>query len=164
MNVESLSQIIKMAIEKYDTICLKYSEHIINKNTQFGNNEDTIKFNFNDYVEEYDCELLGYFDNQNNIWIYSWVLTNRNLSSTKISRELLEYGLKLEPNSNTDEHYMIKSLLVNSRIQIEESLQLDINLALYTSLLRDKIKFIYPQIIYLDESNKNFVTFYYLIK
>ena len=58
---------------------------------------------------------------------------------------------------------MIKSLLVNSRIQIEESIQLDINLALYTSLLRDKIKFIYPRRIQLDESNKIFITYYYLI-
>ena len=132
MNVESLSQTIKMAIEKYDTICLKYKEYI-NKNAQIEGAGNKIKFNFDDYEEEFDCEILGYFDNQNNIWIYSWVLTNRNLSDTKISRELLEYGLKLEPNSNTDEHFMIKSLLVNSRIQIEESLQLDINLALYTS-------------------------------
>ena len=40
---------------------------------------------------------------------------------TKISRELLEYGLKLEPESSTNDHFMIKSLLANSRIQIEES-------------------------------------------
>jgi len=163
MNVESLSQTIKMAIEKYDTICFKYKDYIYNKNVQFENNDDIIKFNFDDKIEKFDCELLGYFDNQNNIWIYSWVL-NRNLSHTKISRELLEYGLKLEQDSNTDEHFLIKSLLVNSRIQINESLQLDINLAIYTSLLRDKIKFIYPHINYLDDSKKNFITFYLLIK
>ena len=59
---------------------------------------------------------------------------------------------------------MIKALLVNSRIIIEESVQLDINLAIYSSLMRDKIKFIFPRIRYLDESKNNFVTFYYLIK
>jgi len=164
MNVESLSQTIKMAIEKYDTICFKYKDYINNKNIQFENNDDIIKFIFDNYYEDFNCELLGYLDNQNHIWIYSWVLNNRTLSHTKISRELLEYGLKLEPDSNTDEHFLIKSLLVNSRIQIDESLQLDINLAIYTSLLRDKIKFIYPEKRYLDDSNKNFVTYYYLIK
>ena len=163
MNVESLSQTIKLAIEKYDNICKKYNKYIKNTNVSIINDEKFI-FKFDDYEDEFDCEFLGYFDNQNLIWIYSWVLTNIDSIKTKISRELLEYGLKLEPSSNTDEHFMIKSLLVNSRIQIEESIQLDINLALYTSLLRDKIKFIYPRKVLLDEFNENFITYYYLIK
>ena len=163
MNVESLSQNIRISLEKYDFICKKY-EKFINHDNILIENDVKITFKFDDYFDEYSCEFLGYFDNQNLIWIYSWVLPNYDLNKTKISRELLEYGLKLEPDSNTDEHFMIKSLLVNSRIQIEESIQLDINLALYTSLLRDKIKFIYPKILYLDESKKNFITFYYLIK
>jgi hypothetical protein len=164
MNVESLSQTIKIAIEKYDNICEKNNKYIKNRNISILNDKNQIKFIFDNYTEDFDCELLGYFDNQNNIWIYSWVLTNIESSLTKTSKELLEYGLKLEPDTNTDEHFMIKSLLVNSRIQIEESIQLDINLALYTSLLKDKIKFIYPKISYIDESHKNFITFYYLIK
>jgi hypothetical protein len=161
MNVESLSQTIKLAIEKYDEIYKRYDKYIKNINVSI---RDDVKITFNDFEDEFDCEFLGYFDNQNLIWIYSWVFTNIELSRIKISKELLEYGLKLEPDTNTDEHFMIKSLLVNSRIQIEELIQLDINLALYTSLLRDKIKFIYPKILYLDESKKKFITFYYLIK
>jgi len=164
MNVESLSQTIKIAIEKYDDICEKNNKYIKNKNINILNDKNQIKFIFDNYYEDFNCELLGYFDNQNHIWIYSWVLTNIESFLTKTSKELLEYGLKLEPDTNTDEHFMIKSLLVNSRIQIEESIQLDINLALYTSLLKDKIKFIYPHLQYLDESKKNFITFYYLIK
>jgi hypothetical protein len=163
MNVESLSQTIKLALEKYDNICVNYHDYIINNNV-FIETKDKIIFNFDNRKETFDYELLGYFDNQNLIWIYSWVLPNIDLETTKISRELLEYGLKLEPDSNTDEHFMIKSLLLNSRIQIDEVIQLEINLALYTSLLRDKIKFIYPYNISLDELNKNFLTFYYLIK
>jgi hypothetical protein len=163
MNVESLSQTIKLALEKYDNICVNYHDYIINNNV-FIETKDKIIFNFDNRKETFDYELLGYFDNQNLIWIYSWVLPNIDLETTKISRELLEYGLKLEPDSNTDEHFMIKSLLLNSRIQIDELIQLEINLALYTSLLRDKIKFIYPYSVSLDELNKNFLTFYYLIK
>ena len=163
MNVESLSQTIKNSLEKYDSVCMKYEKYILNNQTTFQNDTKVI-FDFNDTKIDFDCELLGYFDNQNFIWIYGWVLPNINPKTIKISRELLEYGLKLEPDSNTDEHYMIKSLLLNSRIKIEESIQLDINLALYTSLLRDKIKFIYPRRIYLDDFKKNFITQYYLIK
>ena len=161
MNVESLSQNIKMALEKYDTTCKIYEKYINNNNISIKNDLE-ITFNFDNNSDEFNCEILGYFDNQNLIWIYSWVLSNVDLKKTKFSRELLDYGLKLEPDSNTDENFMIKSLLVNSRIQIQESIQLDINLAIYTSLLRDKIKFIYPRRTQLDETN--YITFYYLVK
>ena len=36
-------------------------------------NMDLIIFNNKD---EFDFELLGYFDNQTNIWIWAWVLPN----------------------------------------------------------------------------------------
>ena len=128
---------------------------------KFQKNIRSFKKAFFYKFHNFEYEFLGYFDNQNHIWIWSWVFPRSNMKETKISRELLEYGLKLEPESNTHDHFMIKSLLVNSRIQIEESIQLEINLAIYTSLLRDKIKFIFPYIIQLD---KSFITIYYVIK
>jgi len=59
---------------------------------------------------------------------------------------------------------MLKGILVNSRIKIDELVQLDVNLALYTYLLKDKIKFIYPHKKYIDQTNTKYVTFYYLIR
>jgi hypothetical protein len=167
MNTESLSQTIKNALEKYDNINEKYISYINNPNFDLiisGENEDQIRFNFDNTYDDFEYEYLGYFDNQNYIWIWSWVFPRASMKETKISRELLEYGLKLEPESNTYDHFMIKSLLVNSRIQIEESIQLEINLAIYTSLLRDKIKFIFPVKRIIDDSNQNFITNYYIIK
>lgn len=163
MNTESLSQTIKNALEKYDNINEKYISYINNPNFVFST-EDQIRFNLDNTYDNFEYEHMGSFDNQNHIWIWSWVFPKSNMKKTKISRELLDYGLKLEPESNTYDHFMIKSLLVNSRIQIEESIQLEINLAIYTSLLRDKIKFIFPNIIPLDQSNQTFMTNYYLIK
>ncbi len=165
MNTESLSQTIKNALEKYDNINEKYSSYINNPNVFLGSETpDQIRFNFDNTYDNFEYENLGYFDNQNHIWIWSWVFPRVSMKETKISRELLEYGLKLEPESNTHDHFMIKSLLVNSRIQIEESTQLEINLAIYTSLLRDKIKFIFPHKRIIDDSNQNFITNYYVIK
>jgi hypothetical protein len=54
-------------------------------------------------------------------------------------------------------------MLVNSRIQIEEETQLDINLAIYNYLLKERIKFIYPYKRYLDKERQKYVTYYFLI-
>ena len=98
------------------------------------------------------------------IWIWGWVLSYLNHKDISLCKFLLEYGLKLEPETTTQEHLMIKGILVNSRIKIDEIVQLDINLAIYAYLLRDKIKFIYPSKIFTDQTNTKYVTFYYLIK
>ena len=36
----------------------------------------------NDKTKLFDCEILGYFDNQNNIWFWSWVLLVYNNNET----------------------------------------------------------------------------------
>lgn len=164
MDIESLSQTIKKSLENFDNQNLKYIDYIKNENFKIDEHTDDITFNFNDYSKTLQYEILGYFDNQSNIWIWGWLLGDLESQFTKASRELLEYGLKLEPKSNSYDHFMIKALLVNSRIHIEESIQLDINIAIYSSLMRNKIKFIFPRIRYLDESKTKFVTFYYLVK
>lgn len=110
----------------------------------------------------YDYELLAYFDEHEKIWIWAWLLSTLENTQNKLSRDLLNWGLDLSPSSNTDDHYMFKSLLVNSRIRIDESVQLDINLALCSYLLRDRILFIYPNKKYID--NDKYIIFYYLIK
>ena len=143
---------------------MKYFEYIKNTNFKIDEITDNITFYFDDASEEFEYEILGYFDNQNHIWIWGWLLGDLESQFTQTSRELLEYGLKLEPKSSNNDHFMIKALLVNSRIQIEELVQLEINLSIYSSLMREKIKFIFPRIRYIDESKTKYVTFYYLVK
>ena len=91
-------------------------------------------------------------------------ICNINYEKTKICRDLLEYGLKLEPSSNSGEHYILKSLLLNSRILLDEYVQLENNLAIISYILKDNILFIYPRILYIDENKQKFITIYYLIK
>jgi hypothetical protein len=168
MENDSLNQFIKKALQHYDTQNLANIKilYVPDSNVKFSLNTDTITFILDDKEETFDFEMLGYFDNQVNIWIWAWLLTNLNSEQTKISRELLNYGLKLEPTSNSIEHFFIKSLLVNSRISIEEDIQLETNLAIFSYIIKNKIKFIYPRKRYLENSNNtgNYVTFYYLIK
>ena len=167
METETLNQLIKKALNQYDNQCFKYLEilKVDHQNVRFNATNTEITFTLDSGEEKiYDFEMLGYFDNQNKVWIWGWLLTNLGSDQTRISRELLEYGLKLEPNSNSTEHFYIKTLLVNSRISIEEDIQLDTNLAICSYLSKNKILFIYPRRRYLDNSKTNYVTFYYLIK
>lgn len=167
METESLTQLIKKALTQYDNQCLKYLEilKVDHENVRFNITNTEITFTLDSGEEKiYDFEILGYFDYQNKVWIWGWLLTNLGSDQTKICRELLEYGLKLEPNSNSTEHFYIKTLLVNSRISIEEDIQLDTNLAICSYLSKNKILFIYPRRRYLDNTKTNYVTFYYLIK
>lgn len=165
MDNDSLNQFIKKALQHYDNQNLTNKEILDVQDSQvkFSLETNTIIFKLDEKEKTFDFEMLGYFDNQSHVWIWAWLLTDLNSEQTKMSRELLNYGLKLESTSNSIEHFFIKSLLVNSRISIEEDIQLDTNLAICSYIIKNKIKFIYPRKRYIDKSN-NYVTFYYLIK
>jgi hypothetical protein len=165
METESLNQTIKKAIEHFDeqNWNYKYLAHV--QNVKFDESDSSITFiKDNNEKEYYNYELLGYFDNPNGVWIWGWVLADFNYRDTPQCKYLLDYGLKLEPKSATLEQAMIKGTLVNSRIKIEEFVQLEINLALYSYLVKDRIKFIYGRKKYLDDKTDKYVTFYYFIK
>lgn len=168
MENDSLNQFIKRALQHYDNQNLENIEilYVPDSDVRFSLDDNTITFKLGEKDKIFDFEMLGYFDNQTNIWVWAWLLTNLNSEQTKMSRELLNYGLKLEPSSNSIEHFFIKSLLVNSRIIIEEDIQLETNLGIFSYIIKNKIKFIYPRKRYLENSNNisNYVTFYYLIK
>jgi len=165
MEFESLSDTVKKALEHYDSQNWDYRTLNQIQDVKFDELESSLTFFLdNDKKEIRQYELLGYYDNQNNVWIWGWVLSDFNYKDTPLCKYLLDYGLKLEPKSATMEQTMIKGILVNSRIKIEEKVQLDINLAIYSYLIKDRIKFIYGRKRYLDKSLDKYVTFYYLIK
>ena len=165
MEIGSLNQFIKKALDYYDNQKLKYSNMINLNKIKYDETNNTIIFT-DENMKEYDFmfETLGYFDNSTQIWIWGWLMHNIKSNQTRICRDLLAYGLKLEPDTILEEHNFIKSLLVNSRIMIDEDTQLETNLAICAYLVRDKFKFIYPRKLYLDDSKKTFITFYLLIK
>jgi len=164
MEFEFLSETVKKALSHYDNQNWNFNTLINNQDIKFDLENGTITFFFNDNNKIYNYEFLGYYDNQNGVWIWGWVLGDFNYKYTSQCRYLLDYGLKLEPKSATFEQSMIKGILVNSRIKIEEDNQLEVNLALYSYLIKDRIKFIYGNKKYLDNTSNNYVTFYYLIK
>lgn len=150
MESSSLNQYIKTSLEYYDKQKFKYNEMInskkINHEEHQLDDDDTIKiYNNNNLLYEGSVEYLGMFDRINFIWCWGWALPNYSSSKTKISRGLLDYGLSIEPENISEEHLLIKNLLVNTRIKIEEDIVLETNIAIISYLLRSKCKFIYPK-------------------
>lgn len=152
-----LKEFIKLALQYYDEQNYTYRNIITTKKVKFDLINDVILLN----NQEFSFQVLGYFDNQTNIWIWSWVLPDLNYEKTQLARDLLFYGLKLEPSTNSTEHFIIRSLLVNSRILLEDFIQLDTYLAIISFIIKDKILFIYHRIRYLNDNN--YITIYYLI-
>ncbi len=111
----------------------------------------------------FDTEILGVFNHQSNVFIWSWSLPYLRMDETIISKELLNYGLKLVPNSNTISHYYIKTLLINARNYIESDFDLDLILAIASYILKNKYNFIYPTKIY-NNQQQLIMTSFSLIK
>jgi hypothetical protein len=162
------NNLIKKSLEYYDKQQTKHKYYCNNIDLIVNNKETIITIvdseNINNIKLKTRYEILGMFDNQTKVWIWAWLLPFLNLTETVISRKLLEYGLKLEPNSNTDDHLYVKSQLLNSRLLIEDSIELDIHLALVSYLVKDLYLFVIPFTTYYNDEKTKYSTIYYLIK
>jgi hypothetical protein len=148
-------------------------------NTEFLDNEDFLQnimgfeselINFNLIEEINDInsllnkkiinnyQVLGEFNFKKNMWYWSYILPKYSSNLTLESRNLLNYGAKIDENNN-QEQLLIKNILINSSIKIKEYINIIfiINVAQY--LLKD-IEKIYKKktndtiIFYIVQYNK----------
>ena len=160
-----ITDLIKKSLIYFDNQNNKYNKFL--KNTKIHINEKKIlnikdDKNIDDSLK-FETEILGIFNHQPNVFLWSWSLPYLATNETKISKELLNYGLKLEPSSNTVSHFFLKSLLVNARNYIESDFDLDLILALSSYILKEKYSFIYPTNTY-NKEKKIIITTYFLVK
>jgi len=131
---------------------------------------------------KFDYEIIGIFDENTQVW--SWAYSAPFVPSflKKESEFIHNYGLKqnifpIQEQKNDNAFklqndlfnedgnleqisvlaFYLKTIFVNSRILINNDLELDIILGLVSYLLKDRIRFIYP------DSNDGIIT-YYLLK
>lgn len=159
-----IKEFIRTRLDKFDESNKKYNHLIENSNIKIEDKEGIINIIFNDEtgknIYESKATILGTMDVGTNIWLWAWVTPYFSSSQTKDSRELLQYGLELEPDNNSNIHFYIKSHFVNSRIYFDSNITFDIHLAL-SLYISKKTKFIYPRIRKLEGGNTIIV--YYLI-
>ena len=133
-----------------------------------GLNSNLLYVNRSEYVDNINSlldkqiidnyEVLGEYNFKKSIWYWSYILPKYSNNLTLESRNLLNYGAKIE-ESNNNEQLLIKSVLINSTIKIKEYINIIfiINIAQY---LLKNIKNIYKKktndsiIFYIVKYNK----------
>jgi hypothetical protein len=77
-------------------------------------------------------QVLGEFNFKKNMWYWSYILPKYSSNLTQESRNLLNYGAKIDENNN-QEQLLIKNILINSSIKIKEYINIIfiINVAQY---------------------------------
>lgn len=71
-------------------------------------------------------EILAIYLPNQHIWKWGWSIPSFPQKYTFISRKILEYAFNLE----TDKEFFLRSKLINSKIDIVNNLQIDINIAI----------------------------------
>jgi hypothetical protein len=153
-----ISDFIKKSLNYFD---IQNDENKIYSNKYYQINDDRLINKETNEIIRIEREVLGVFYHDTQVFIWSWVIPNLSINETKVARELLNYGLKLDPKSNTLDHYYLKTLLVNSRIHIKNDIELNLIQAISSYLLKDKIDFIYA---YSPSGTKILLTTFYIIK
>ncbi len=159
MNVQD---IIGKALIQYDTV--QPTIRFLKKNTYYGgektdNNWKRTIFTFTDkktekIILETEVELLAIYYDKYNIWSWAWAQADLLESENYLAKEILIYALKL----GTELSY-IKSILTTSRGVIKDVTQVDINLAIASSIIKQP--YIYPFVYSIE--NYNLVYYFVLL-
>ena len=155
-----LEIILKKALINYDKMNLKYKEVLDSKNYTINQEENIIYFP--DLDKKFKYNILGYFDNDLKIWIWSWAIPNFKYNDLYIVKKLLDYGIKIDSdNKKGKSQYFIKSQLTSSRFIINNKNQMDIHLSLVRELLANFFDFTYTA---RKKNNVNSLNIYYILK
>lgn len=157
MNVQ---HIISEALISYDSAkpVIRYlQEYAYFEGIKSGSDTERTKFKFidketNEVLVDTEVETLAIFYDKLNVWSWAWSQTGLTNAENYLSKETLLYALKL----GSDLSYL-KSILTTSRGVIKDITQIDINLAIGSSIIKQP--YIYPFIYKIDNNH----LIYYLI-
>lgn len=104
-------------------------------------------------VIETEVEVLGIFYDKYNVWSWAWSHIGLTNAENYLSKEILIYALKL----GSDLAYL-KSILTTSRGEVKDKIQIDINLAIGASIIKQP--YIYP---FEYSINNNHLIYYFIL-
>ena len=157
----SVQSIISNALIGYDTAqpLIRYllkNTYLEGNKTNTDSERTTFKFidnKTNKIILETEVEILAVFYDKLNVWSWAWSQTGLFNSENYLSKEILLYALKL----GSDLSY-IKSILTKSRGIITDHNQIDVNLAIGTSIIKQP--YVYPFIYSIDN---NHLIYYFIL-
>ncbi len=178
MSDNLMNEDIKSALEYYDSNQPSVNE-IINKTAYLKKQDNQ---NITDEIFFYDknkkliyksaYELIAVYMPSMSTWKWAWSLPTAKKKSTFFSRKILEYAFNLDE----EKEFLLRSTLINSKIKIDNNLQLDIYLSLTAKLSKkpfilktfnapielDDGYFPFKE-INEDPNNENYMIYYLLI-
>jgi hypothetical protein len=104
-----------------------------------------------------DHQIIGIYDSREHAWQWAWSLTMFEKYEIKLSKSVLNYGLDLP----MDEFAGLKTHLVNSRFKIVDTVQIDLYLALFAYLTKNKY-ITYTEI--KSTNDNNFIRWYMVLE
>jgi hypothetical protein len=159
-----IKEFIRTRLDNFDKSNEKYNYLLDANSIKINKKNDLLYLSFSDKndknIYEGQTTVLGSLDLNTNIWLWAWVTPYVSSEESKDSRDILKYGLELEPYNNSNIHFYIKSHFVNSRIYFDSDVTFDIHLALSLYITK-KTKFIYPREVNLEGDRK--IVVYYLV-
>ena len=152
--MSNIQDIISQSLVYYDKSqpVIKYLyNNTFRLNNNINSNYRRIIFEFYDritreLVVSTEVELLGMYYNKYKIWEWAWANPGLRISENYLSKEILRWALSLDIDMTT-----IKSILITSRDEIKDNIQIDINVALGASILKQP--YIYTYNYYINGFN-----------
>lgn len=157
----TVQHIINQSLIQYDE-AKPVINYLLNKtyvqSTRFGDDFHRTIFKFMDketdeVLLETEVETMSVYYDKLKVWSWSWSQVGLTNAENYLSKEILLYALKLE----SDLSY-IKSILTTSRGVIGDLMQIDINLAIGSNII--KKPYIFP---YVYEINGFHLIYYFIL-
>lgn len=108
----------------------------------------------NEVILETEVEYLGTYNTKLKIWCWAWSIPILSSMDVHLSKEMLLYALKLGPESS-----YLKTILITSRGEISDLIQLDIHIALASYILKQP--YIFPYEVEIE--NYSLVHYYIML-
>lgn len=165
MDFTNIGDFIQNIFDYYDKQNNKYKDYLLENIILDDKNKYFIDKNTNEIIQNIsNSEILGIFYHEHNVFVWGWALPILNKKT--IVNGLLYYSMSLTSTTNTNEHNFIRSILINSRIYIENDFNLQFVLGLSLYIIKESnINFIYKTYIYdKEDKNKVIQTVFNLIK
>ena len=104
-----INDLIIKSIKYFDKQNKKYSKYLKNTEIILDKSRKIVDKKTGEFMDiEFETEILGAFNHDSNVFLWGWSLPYLGMNETKISKELLNYGLRLDPSSNTMSHFFLK--------------------------------------------------------
>lgn len=156
---ENLKHFFGSSLELYNKSTYKYKKYINQYKLIFQKYKEPIFENIKtqEQQEIFYSEIIGILYDKQQLFVWGWLKPRDTSVNDKISKYLINYALTINLLSTND--YYIRSILLNSRIKIDNNLELKLLLSLIYYLIRSTCDFIYPDKVYDKKGNLLYTIF-----